>query len=71
MIKMIGTLKVLIRPYGAFVDISQTFGEKVICLLMPVVFQDDEGVFVYMGMDLAFCFYDCLFQRIRKPEHGF
>lgn len=68
---MIGAFEVLIRPYCAFVDVRQAFGVKIVRIRIPVVFQDDQGVFVDMRMDLAFRFDNYLFKRIRKPEYGF
>ncbi len=68
---MIGAFKVLVRPYGSFVDLLDEIIEKGVLVHVPVVFQYDQSFFVDVTMDLTFRSYDYFFKRIQKTKHGF
>ena len=68
---MIRAFKVLIRPYGSFVDLFGEVIEKGVLVHVPVVPQYDQGLFVDVLMDLAFSPYDYFLNGFKNPNTNF
>lgn len=66
---MMGAFEVLVRPYGALVDLVDEIGEKVVFLFKFIVFQYDQGMQIDVPVDLAFRPDDYFFDRIQNPEN--